>query len=132
MTKPKALKKNLKSGTNYTSSQLTAKQICSIIKTSAKVKVRLFSYGDLRLEFGEVSPARDSWPVQNVLPTSPAEAALSDKEHEAQTKESIFIEELRLKEDTLEQMFIEDPLEAERLIESGELDEDDGQEEAYD
>ena len=77
----------------------------------------------LRLEFGEGKP--NSLPPANSKATEPTtlpEAAISDM-HDKQNQETLELEEMRLKLDQLRDMQINNPLEAERLIASGELEE---------
>lgn len=115
------MSKSSLSGTKLTANVLTGEEICKIIETSAKAKVSLIEYGDLRLEFGKVDPARSSKPSKT-FEQSPTEAALSDDLHYQQTRETIEHDEQAVKEDRLALMFIEDPLQAEKLLTSGELD----------
>lgn len=48
---------------------------------------------------------------------------MTDKQHAQQTKDSIADDEARVKEERLSLMAIEDPLEYERLVTQGELQE---------
>lgn len=110
---------------------LTASEICVIIETSAKAKVRRFSYGALRIDFGDILKTHEIETAQVVKPTPPTEATLSEEEHRHQNEEALELDALRAKEDRLSLMMIENPAEAERLISNGELSdyEEDGDDE---
>lgn len=81
------------------------------------------------MEFGEVEPAKPAvTPLRATEPTPPTDAALSDMQHATQNQEALEIDEARIKEDRLKHMLIENPLGAEELILSGELeDEEEGE-----
>lgn len=106
---------------------MTGAEICLIIEQSAKSSVRLVEVPGLRLEFGETRPAS---PAVTTPPTSeitrPAVAALTDSQHEKQQREATEVDEAFIKERRLALMLIEDPLEYERLIQSGELSDFEG------
>jgi len=104
---------------------LTGEEIALIIEASAKANVRVLELPGIRLEFGEASPAKVAvTPPAPAEPTRPTDAALSDEQHDKQNKEALEVEEARTKEHRLGMMLIEDPLEAERMIASGELDDE--------
>lgn len=81
------------------------------------------------MEFGETRPAS---PVATSPPTSettrPPVAALTESQHEQQNKEAMEVDEAFQKERRLAMMLIENPLEYERLIQSGELSDIEGEE----
>jgi hypothetical protein len=109
-----------------TANQLTADEICRIIKISAKAKVASLKIGDLLVEFSESEQAHSDRLIQRVEPTTPAEAALSEIEHDKQMQEAIEYEELITREDQLDLMLIENPLEAEKMILNGEVETEEG------
>ena len=105
---------------------LNADSICRILESCAKARVARFCISGLSVTFG--TPARPegvpSLPKSTPLPQKIPENAISAGiNHDTQTKDAIEAEEIRLKQERLEQMFIENPLEAERMLMSGELEE---------
>lgn len=106
-------------------SDLTVKDICRIIRASAPFVSEL-EYKGLKIIFKTVVTGKDEASV-NIAP-------LTEQTHEAQTREAILQEEARLKEDRLDNMFIEDPLQAEQLLQDNNMEfefadrEDDGEE----
>ena len=115
--------------------RLQGKEICEIIRTSHTCGVRLIQIGDLKVEFGtQTEPGGVSgspYPRANNAVFGKPSPDLSEDEHSSQTKEALEIEELRLREQQLAQMLIEDPSRAEELLMDGEL-EDDGDDSADD
>ncbi len=106
--------------------ELTGQEIEAIILASAKANVRVLEVQGLRLEFGDSQPEKPT-PTNPPAsePTSSTVTALTEKEHKKQSQESLELDEARTKEDRLAMMLIEDSLEYERLVCSGELQEDD-------
>lgn len=115
--------------TNLTNSRahnpLTVAEVTLIIDTCAKANVRRFQALGLHLELGESGPASSPRPPLVTEPNLPTEAALSEKHHQKQNEETLRDEELQTKEERLAQMFIEDPLQAEKMMEEGDLDDGD-------
>lgn len=112
---------------------MTADSIQRIIESCAQANVREIDLPGLRLEFGERGPAKTPpAPPKSQESTRPTEGALSEEEHAKQNQEALELDEARLKQDRLELMWIENPLEAERLLANGDLEdlgaegEDDG------
>jgi hypothetical protein len=97
--------------------KLTAADACLIIETSAKAGVTELSFGDLQISFvpkfgqGEevVSPRMQQEP-------------LTEKQHIKMTKEQIEAEELRMRQEQMEEMLLSDPLQFEEMLQRGELD----------
>jgi hypothetical protein len=101
---------------------LTGQEISSIIELCARANVRKLSYCGLHLEFGEPTDViRSASPPVVSEPTRATVPALTEEQHTKQTTESLANEEARTKEDRLSIMMIEDPVEYERLVNSGEL-----------
>lgn len=101
---------------------MTGEEIQVIIAQSAASNVRLLEIGGLRIEFGGTEPAKPGVATLIASQTiSPTVAALTEKQHAKQTEESIKDDEARVKQERLNLMAIEDPLEYERLIMNGEL-----------
>lgn len=91
---------------------LTAEQVIEIIKVSADKGATSLKLGDLHIAF-EVKPKESK---QNQ-----SEIVLSQAEHDAQTQNAVVQAELDTKEDQIDNMLIEDPARAERLIAMGDL-----------
>lgn len=93
----------------------TLEELSSIIKICGDNAVTSFSWGDLRISFGE---KKDLATPISLTPHSPqAEAELEE--------ETRVHDELKVRQDQIDQMLIEDPLEAERLIAENELIDED-------
>ena len=95
--------------------ELNVKELSELIKISAKSGVSELKFGTLELRFGK--------------PTDKLESKLSvkeitEEEHKNLTDEALETDSLRLKKDQIDQMFIENPSEAERLLLNEDLDED--------
>lgn len=121
------LKESSRSGTPYTNNfgVFKATEVCDIIKACKDNGVTLLKLGELELRIG-------TQPEAPRAKVSFSDTAIS--ETQAQIEKVTLVEEtIKHKQDRLDQMLIEDPVEAERLIESGELEleeELDGSEEA--
>jgi len=107
-------RQNLTTGTIF-----TIEEVCRIIKESAEHGVFKLEYGQLRLEFSKQD--------ETVRTTSIPE--LSDDTHKAQNETALVKDELEVKQDRLANMFIENPLEAENLIQDLEDSDDESEDE---
>jgi hypothetical protein len=84
----------------------------------------MLKYRGLHVEFG---PLAGSAPAPGTVRAP--EAAISERQHNEITENTLAIEEIRLREEQLAQMLIENPLEAEKLLMAGETEEEnDGRE----
>lgn len=92
-----------------------------MIEVCAKANVRSIQFDGLRLEFGEPVTAIIGGPLPANEPTTPTEAALSEK-HDEQNQDALLAEEVRTKEEQIRHMLIEDPALAEQLICEGDLE----------
>lgn len=101
---------------------LTPADVCAIIKACGEAQVRVLKFAGLYVRFDKT--------VENaVVAASPPvpEAEISEttqKIHE----EALAQDEVRLKQDQLDQMWIENPQEAERLLLAGELEDEEADE----
>lgn len=101
----------------------SAKDLCVIIDACKQGGVRELAVGGLMLKFSSLVTLQ---PKANDGLVGPD---LRDADHVAQSKEALEIDELLTKEEQLAQLMIEDPVEYERQIVAGELEEtveDDG------
>ena len=108
---------------------LSSADICAIIKTCSENGVAQLKFGDLEIHFGKPETLHDDRPPAPPNHTRPAtEIAATQKQI---AKKSLLKDEVSLREDELALMVIENPMEAERLIMAGELNEEttDGTEE---
>lgn len=103
-------------------SRLTAPEIHVILKACAEARVRRISMPDLQVEF-EPSLGETVNALSPLAAPAP-EPALSVP-HERQNEDALVRDELKLRQDQIQQMMIEDPPEFERLILSGEFEEED-------
>lgn len=94
----------------------TTTEFISIIEASAKAQVTLMKWGTLELHFGK--------PTEKTLPKNPADNEISDDQHEKSTETTLIDDELRLRQDQIEHMQVENPALAEKLIAEGELEDD--------
>lgn len=101
--------------------ELSASEICAIIKASSEAGVRVLKYHSLCLEFGK--PVTEIVTVVNPdpLPLVTAAAEIAELQKTA-SKESLETQALRAKQDQIDLMLIEDPLQAEELISRGDLE----------
>ncbi len=116
------------SGTNSTVHEkrlLSFKEICSIIKTCGASRVAELKFGDLHITFHE--PVKEGLDTVNELSqkyTTHPDAEISDEQRKQLEKHALAEDEIRLREDQLDQMLIESPSEYEELQAQGDLEED--------
>ena len=104
---------------NNENKRFTAKELGEIIRECKQQGVSELSFGDLRVLFG-TSANKDL--TQEI----PAKAQpITTSQHEVQNKEAIEQAELEYRDQQIAELMITNPLEAERLINSEELVEDD-------
>lgn len=96
--------------------KLTTPDIISIIKACAENNVSKFNLNTLSIEFGQSNKVDDE------IITQP----LSQEEHTAMDKQTLLQEEMRMRDEKIKMMLLENPLLAEELISNGDLDESDG------
>ncbi|MBL7716588.1 MAG: hypothetical protein JNL01_14080 [Bdellovibrionales bacterium] len=99
-------------------------EICRILEVGAKVGVQELRFHGLHVRFGRPAESLSPGPAlarPSIPSSAPPEKAISEEQHNKQTQDALEADELRLKEDRLAQLFIENPLEAERMLMNGEL-----------
>lgn len=111
-------------------SELSAKEICSILKASQEAGVTVLKFRGLYVRFG--------WPAspeQTLAPTAPESVQASTETPEEISQQAIDKEAILTKEERLALMVIEEPEEYERLMfmrdefepeRKGEITDDDG------
>lgn len=103
---------------------LTADEVCRIIEVCGESQVSELKFGDLHLVMGgpTLRPAStDAEVAPNHSPVAPAAIVAIQKQ---EAERSLVQAEADLKRDQLDQMIIEDPSQAERLLIQGELEDD--------
>ena len=103
----------------------TPQEVCEIIRQCRQDGVVELTFGDLHLSFvpkAEVINAQASEPSS----TQPPDAAIS-ADLEKQSKESVEQDALTLRQQQIDELTILNPLLAEQLIESGELEIDESE-----
>lgn len=102
--------------------RLKAEAICLIIRACAEAKVTEFEYGNLSLRFGTPSEPRSPkhTPVPPEAPQSP-DNALSERAKEIEVK-TLARDEQLTKEQIVAELPITDPLEYERALANGDLE----------
>lgn len=98
--------------------QLNSDEICKIIEACAKAGVSSLKCGPLELSFGKQTESHHS--------VQPAVTEITDDQHRKMTEDAITQDEIRLRKDQIEQMLIENPALAEKLVADGDLEDDDG------
>lgn len=107
---------------------LTVAEACLIISLSAKEGVSVLKFRGLQVEFGTLSKDRPE-PPSSPSPWKPGvipSAAMEVPPHEEQAKEAAELDELRLREEQIEELLLTDPFKAEELIRDGDLEEMNG------
>lgn len=97
-------------------SSFTAQDICAILKAASDASVFEMQLGDLFVRFGGPAPLAELAIAQSISANAIAE------ESRAEIQKTFEKEAVLDKEDKLALMAIEDPMEYERLIMSGELE----------
>jgi hypothetical protein len=100
-----------------TSQATTIKHLKKIMQLCNKAGVKTYQQGDLRLEFHEQMPQT----VTTGYVRMPRGMAKTD--HEKESEDARVQDELRVKEDQLAMLMIENPEEFERQIAAGDLEE---------
>ena len=118
MRKPKELKMNLPSGTDYMAKPfLSGEEICKIIGVCSKHGVSQFTYGPLSFTFGVTLAAEPTKFGQ-----STPEKVIQEQQNEEKT--AILHEEIQTKEEQVAELMVTDPYLAEKLMAEGELEPD--------
>jgi len=101
---------------------LSVQDIVVLMEKCAEHGVLQFKYGDLEFSLHNKSNVASDSPISPAPPTP--------QELEQANSETMAIDELRSKQDRIEQLIIEDPLQAEMLLATRELeDEENGRSE---
>lgn len=122
-----AAKKESKPVQTLRKSVLKAEEVCSIISTCGTANVSELSFGDLHVRFGAPKPERQPEPLAPVgqsQPTTPPspETVLSEKEADRIAKETLELQELLTREQQMAELNLTDPVEYERQLAAGELE----------
>lgn len=109
---------------------LSSTDICLIIASCGEHKVAKLQFGDLYIEMGlkakildEVGPKNAEAFPQNANPQSNSDNEISE-ELKKINDDAFIQEELRTKQDQLDQLLIENPALAEKMIADGDFDEE--------
>jgi hypothetical protein len=97
-------------------SHLSATEVCLIIRACSESQVTQLKLGDLEISLGHKAP-------EPVLTAPTPDTAISEIQTQIE-KEELVEQEIRLRDDQIKQMLIEDPYEAEKLMIKGELESD--------
>ena len=100
---------------------LKADEICSILKACVEAKVKVLKYLDLEVSFEGQAEETQSY-YHPVMPGDLAGSVRPAAEKEAFEEQAFYA-----KQDKLDQMMIVDPVEYERLVAAGELEDAEGQ-----
>lgn len=99
---------------------LSSEAICVIIESCAKHGVAELKFQDLHVKFGK-SAIQELGPQNSNSP----EAEISEEQHEEQTAHAIEKDEVDLREEQLEELFLTDPMAAEEMLRNGEFEDAD-------
>ena len=91
-------------------------QVCEIIKACGEAGVQVFKFGSLYLRLGPIAR-------KNATIPGPVYPMVRVPNHTQQNLEALEIDEQAVKEERLRMMMIENPMEYERQVMAGELDE---------
>lgn len=117
-------KKNSTSGMNFMDKPfLSSEEICRIIEVCSKRGVSYFEYGHLSIELTN----REAVPAINSKKISSGNV-LQEQEKIEQTE--LLAEEIKTREEQIAELMITDPLTAEEMIERGELEESEDDDES--
>ena len=101
--------------------------VCSIIEACGKAGVRILKYGNLYLNLGPPKPKEEPLPNYPILPvTAPLPLG---PDHVKQNETALEMDEQEVKAERLRMLMIEDPMEYERQLRDGELDDEPGESE---
>lgn len=103
--KPNGLEKN----------SLSAESIIALIKTSSEHGVTSLKFGGLELELGIKTKAAATQPVTEI----------TEQEQKLNDEKNLVRQELESRQEQIDNMLVEDPVQAEKLIADGELVPDD-------
>lgn len=104
---------------------LTVEEALDIMGQAQRFGVTELKFRGLALRFGEIPTP--GTPEHNIEVETPA-AEIAEKQRDA-AKDALILDEARIKERQLDQMFIEDPMQAEELLAEGDLTDDEREEE---
>lgn len=94
---------------------LTSDDICKIIKSCAENGVSEFIFDTLNIEFGKY---KKNDPESITVPI------LTQEAHDKMDKQTLVEEEIKIKEEQIQMLMIEDPAKAEEMIANGDFDDD--------
>lgn len=103
---------------------MSSEEVCRILRTCAAVGVTELKLGALSVTLG--TPPRSGAgvsPRENTESATPA-TEIAEPNHLLQSRESLTQREVDLREDQIAELLLTDPIEAERMISEGELEED--------
>jgi hypothetical protein len=97
--------------------ELTAEQICHILKACGESGVSKLKFAGLEAEFYKIAQSDILFPDAQPLP----EAEISQAQAAESEKEGLRWDEIRLKTERLAAMLVEDPAQYEKLLLDGDL-----------
>lgn len=105
---------------------LSSVEVISILEASAKSGVSVLKFGDLYVKFGKQTEPDSSTLVepQASAQSYPVVGAMTALDRLKAAKAALLRDEMEIREQQLEELKITDPLEYERQINDGELEDD--------
>lgn len=108
---------------------LSSQEVCAILDSCAKNNVTVLKFGGLQVRFGTTAEASTTnttlgsqGPIASTSTNS--DTKISEPNHDAINKDTLETEELLTREEQIQELYLTDPLEAERLMDAEELESD--------
>lgn len=106
---------------------LSAAEVCLILEASAKAGARVLKFAGLEIEMGPKPLSPYLLHVGDSVPVAPTPAAaMAESTQIEQSRVSLEMDELQMREEQIAELLLTDPLAAEEMIRAGELEEIDG------
>jgi hypothetical protein len=104
-------------------SSLSAEEVCRILAQCARARVRVLQFADLYVRFDDLPGEIQVRGPENVKLPQVQHPDTEISAIQTQTeKQAILQDEIAIRQEQLTQMFIENPLEAEKMLLSGEAE----------
>lgn len=110
---------------------ISSEEVCKILDACAKKGVIELKFGPLEVRFQPKAQSHPKKAPGPIIPAHPEPENILQEQREAE-KAELLREEIRTKEDEVDELVLTDPLKYEELIESGELSPSDFNEEPMD
>ena len=104
---------------------LTLEELCAILKACGEARVTELKFGDLHVHFGKAAQMETNQVGSHVdMAPDPRAAKEIAGNQIKEAKRSLELDEMRVRNEQISELFLTDPLRAEELLRNGELDPD--------